>query len=264
MSPSGQEGDARSAGNPSARRDVHGLCDGVFLTAEDEAGWFRRMAKLKEEGRRRLALLPAGDSQAQAGDSQAGDSQAAEARRLLDEAEQIRNGLASVFMRLAIGLSRRFVTNQCTLDELVSEASLTLLQAIENFNVELGFRFSTYATRAIRRNLYRYVIKRRSQSRRETLCDDLLDAPDHRATELVISEGPSPSELNTIVGQLRERDAYIVRRRFGLFYESPPFTLQRVADELGVTRERVRQLENRALRQLRTLASERFAASLEA
>jgi RNA polymerase sigma factor (sigma-70 family) len=244
---------------PDRSFDASELREGRLLSAEEEALCFRRMNLLK----RKAAELvdPAAIAAATARERHRREAQAEE---LLREALAIRNGIARVFLGMSIGLSRRFVTGQFALDELASEASLTLLQAIENFNADLGFRFSTYATRAIKRNLYRFVIRRRAQERREAPADGLMEAPDHRQARPIDLDGPSPADVCAIVGELRERDAYIVRRRFGLFHEGAPFTLQRVADELGVTRERVRQLESRALRRLRDLASERFAGMEQA
>lgn len=229
--------------------DVARLVEGRLLSAEEEAACFRRMNALKERASRLETVGLFADS-----------SEAP----LLAEALAIRNGLARVFLGLSMGLARRFVNDRFPFDELASEANLTLLQAIENFDAALGFRFSTYATRAVRRNLYRHIIRQRQRSRQEAAVECLVETPDYRQTYERDLDAPTPAEVRSIVGELRDRDAYIVRRRFGLFPEGDQFTLQRVADELGVTRERVRQLENRALRQLRELATERFAGMIEA
>ena len=57
-------------------------------------------------------------------------------------------------------------------------------------------------------------------------------------------------------GVVREREEHVVRSRFGLQTRPGCFTLQRLADEYGVTRERIRQLERRALKKLRQMAME--------
>ena len=60
-------------------------------------------------------------------------------------------------MRLVMSIVKKFVTPQQAFDELLSDGILTLMQAIEKFDFDRGFRFSTYAYRSIARNAYRCV-----------------------------------------------------------------------------------------------------------
>jgi RNA polymerase primary sigma factor len=80
--------------------------------------------------------------------------------------------------------------------------------------------------------------------------DENSDQPD-----AVLSELLRGSELQSALDGLNERMRHVLELRFGLNGE-PPKTLEEVGAELGVTRERVRQLESRALRELQAAAPE--------
>jgi RNA polymerase sigma factor (sigma-70 family) len=130
-----------------------------------------------------------------------------------------------------------------------------LLYAIGKFNPQRGFRFSTYATHAIRRRLARYV--RQTQTRREVL----IDWQSNRlADQRRWSYGyqwqveKSLAQVESLLRTLSPRERYVIRARFGWGREFEPRTLQQIADEFGLSRERVRQIEQRALDKLRQQA----------
>ena len=120
------------------------LCDKQLLTADEERELFRRMnylkfraAQLREEidvDRPRSQLLE-------------------EAEQCLTEAAAVRAHIVQSNARLVVAIVKKFVSPQHSFDELLSDGMLTLLNAAEKFDYDRGFRFSTYATRAIRRNL---------------------------------------------------------------------------------------------------------------
>jgi len=181
-----------------------------------------------------------------------------EIERLLGRADRIRNQLAIVFAKLTVSIARRFANARTPLDELVSEGQATLLAAISKFDPERGFRFSTYATHALRRRLLRYLRNcQRERERFGELPQDHLLSDGHRWTLAYERRLLATLEqVERLLGHLPPRDRYILRSRYGWGREFDPRTLQDIADELGVSRERVRQLEARSLKRLRELAGD--------
>jgi len=181
-----------------------------------------------------------------------------EFRRLIERGDAIRNTLAVVFHKLVISVASHFVGPHFPLDELASEGHATLLRAIAKFDPDRGFRFSTYATHALRRRLLNYL---RDAQRRRTVTlswtqeHALID--DRRwtaARERRIEQ--AMNDIEQLARQLTSRERYVLRARFGWGREFEPRTLQQIADEFGISRERVRQLEARALEKLRQFATE--------
>jgi RNA polymerase primary sigma factor len=142
-------------------------------------------------------------------------------------------------------------------DELLSEAHITLLRCVEIFDVERGYRFSTYATNAIRHNLNRYISRQHKarQATREYVPTDTIPAPEcdnPRRREREYTD--RMSRIVKWIHKLDSREQTIVRSRFGLTQAPEKVTLQSLADQLGLSRERIRQLEIRALEKLRGMA----------
>lgn len=218
------------------------------LSADEEAALFRRMNYLKHQAdnlRQRISLNDCPPDTLDA------------IERLLDDSTQLRNYLVQVFSKLAASVARPYANAEFRVDELLSEAHITLLRCVEIFDVERGYRFSTYATNAIRHNLNRYISRQHKarQATREYVPTDSLAAP----------EGENPrrrereytdrmTRITNWIHRLDLREQTIVRSRFGLTQATDKVTLQSLADQLGLSRERIRQLEIRALDKLRVMA----------
>lgn len=220
-----------------------------LLDARQEADLFRRMNSLKYRADAARRTLNA---------STPSPSIVTEVERLLEEARRIRNHLAVVFMKLAASVARGFVGPEFPFDDLVSEGHTTLLRAIEKFDPARGFRFSTYATHAIRRNLCRYITRQRTQRQRVLAveCPESL-VDDRRWTWQFESKMETANaHLRKMLSSLAPREQSIVESRFAVGDGLKPQTLQSIADEMGISRERVRQLEQRALSKLRVMANQ--------
>ncbi len=172
-------------------------------------------------------------------------------------ANETRDAIVEANLRLVVSIARRFVNGRDGFDDLVSEGNMVLMQAAEKFDYGRGFRFSTYATHAIQRTYYRRVAKSQKQSQRfvtgsgEVLADT--------AEEAAPDQAPANARIiRTILDHAEEtldsRELVILSARFGLEKSNGPETLQVLADRLGVCKERVRQLQIRAVDKLRELA----------
>lgn len=183
----------------------------------------------------------------------------AEAEELLAMSTQIRERIVRANLRLVVSIARRFANDQYTIDELVSDGNVALLNAVEKFDFSRGFRFSTYATHAIQRDIYRLVRKRRSELSRCTLgiSEVLTRTPvDDESPLAEVVHQQNVQIVRELMGkQLNEREQQVVSLRFGLQPGSEPATLQVVADLLQVSKERVRQIELKALEKMRRHAS---------
>jgi RNA polymerase primary sigma factor len=218
------------------------------LLAADEAALFRRMNYLKHRAERLRRLIASGD---------VSSSRAlVTLERLWDESMDLRNYLVQVFSKLAVSVARPYANPEFRLDELLSEAHVTLLRCVEIFDADRGYRFSTYATNAIRHNLNRYISRQhklRRATREYVPSDDLMAAaenPRRREREYTARM----SGVNRWMRKLDARERKILQSRYGLSHESGKVTLQSLADQLGLSRERIRQLELRAIEKLRAMA----------
>ena len=163
-------------------------------------------------------------------------------------------------MRLVISIVKRFVTPQFSFDDLLSEGIRTLMIAVEKFDYGRGFRFSTYAYRAIARNGYRAVMDRQKESKRFTASSDTLagDAIEDTCTSSLDEKTWEAlrARLAQFVDQLDRRERFIIRGRYALGSHRRARTFQDLANLLGLSKERVRQLEQRAIGKLKKLAAE--------
>lgn len=227
-----------------------------ILTADEELSMFRAMNEAKfRADRLRKSLSPLEPS----------DELMDEIEALLAQADRLRNRIVCIFMKLGASIARNLANAEFPADDLKSEAYITLMRAVECFDCERGFRFSTYATHAVRRNLMRMITKCRKDKATFASTESFDELCEFRKWTWGY-ERQIAAATETLVGmidRLEDRDRYIIRSRFGLL-EGDGVSLQRIADELGVSRERVRQLERRAAERLRQMAKQENFEPLDA
>ena len=159
-----------------------------------------------------------------------------------------------------VSIAKRHVGQSDNFFELVSDGNMSLIRAVEKFDYARGNKFSTYASWAIMKNFARTIPdehKRRDRFR--TSQEEMFtSAEDVRSDqyEQESSQLQRESQVGRILERLDEREQKIIISRFGLDRNQEPLTLKEVGAEMGVTKERVRQIEARALSKLRKAAQE--------
>ena len=223
---------------------------GKFLTREQEVHLFRKLNFLKYQ---------AAKLQESIDPSRARSTDLDRVEELLREARATRNQIICSYLALVVSIVRKWTGDHQDFFDLVSEGNVTLIQASEGFDFTRGVRFTTYATRAIINNFIRRIPRdRRCRVRFATGREGLLQAlADHRDSGRADATDQEQSReiIRKMLGSLNDREQMIIVRRFGLAGDKQ--TLREVGQELGISKERVRQLESRALDKLRALAEVR-------
>jgi RNA polymerase primary sigma factor/RNA polymerase sigma factor len=180
--------------------------------------------------------------------------------RYYRQAVTVKNKLVQSNLRLVVSIAKRHVGGGASLFELISDGNMSLIRAVDRFDYARGNKFSTYASWAIMKNFIRSIQDdHRHRDRFRTGLNELFgDArdrrPDHLEQESIQSK--RETEVKRILHRLDERERQIIVQRFGLGRGQEPLTLKQVGANLGVTKERIRQLEMRALAKLRQAAEE--------
>ncbi len=228
------------------------LCERKLLSVGEERQRFRRMnyAKYRADVLRRKLDVDKPNAQ-----------EVARIERLLEIAAGDRNEIVTANLRLVISIARKFANELLTFEELLSDGIDSLMKAAEKFDFSRGFRFSTYATIAIRHTLLRVRQNWYRDRQRYVLGEELLGEattarPEPEADEFKTLSEDQHGRLLALIRRLSARDRYVLSRRFGLDGKGPAQTLQSLGEELGICKERVRQLEMRARSKILNLAKE--------
>jgi len=221
-----------------------------LLTKDEEQFYFRRMNWLKFRAASERGRLDRCRATARQMDRVDG---------LLTEAETVKAILITSNLRLVVSIAKNFVDASWTFEELVSEGNVALMRAVEKFNFALGNRFSTYATYAVQRHFFR-LSQRGRRLRSRFVSDDAALAS--QAVEPPASVQPSTAQIDSLktlfagfLEELEPRERRIVVARFG-FDGKAPRTFRELGAQMGVCKERIRQIQGRAMEKLKSMAAE--------
>ena len=179
------------------------------------------------------------------------------------KAEAYRERIAQANLALVLAMAKRSRMSEVDFSDLVSEGNMALLRAVDKFDAARGFKFSTYACRAILKAFSRIAVKL-SKYRQffPTDFDPKLEKSDYMERKRQDHEFDCADEVRLILdenrAELTDIEQDVIEHRFALGVEhqqkqgkSPPLTLEQVGKIIGVTKERVRQIQNKALLKIR-------------
>ncbi len=225
----------------------------VILTGAEERVLFLQL----NYSRHRIAEIQ--DAVRESVDARATDEQAAELLRWYRVSMQLREQIAETNLALVLAMAKRTRMSEVDFADLVSEGNMALLRAVDKFDCARGFKFSTYACRAILKAFSRQGMKlTKYRQRFPTDFDPKLEKSDHleRKREEYVSD--AAAEVKRIVMEnrceLTAIERTVIEHRFQLDTPEPDgrvMTLEQVGQIIGVTKERVRQIQNKALEKIR-------------
>jgi len=181
-----------------------------------------------------------------------------------------RSHIVQANLPLVLAMAKRTRLGGVDYNELISEGNVALLRSVAKFDCSRGFKFSTYACRAILKSFSRVAVRTaRYRCRFPTEYDPSLEKSDLLDVKREVEAGDCMSELRGVLNQnladLSDIEWTVINSRFALNAradEKPaPKTLEQVGAIIGVTKERVRQIQNKALRKLRAALEESIAAA---
>lgn len=235
------------------------------------------------------------------------------ARRVRRGDENAKKKLIAANLRLVISIAKRFIWSKLSFSDLIQEGNVWLIKAIEKFDPERDFKFSTYATWWIKQSITKAIADMSKHVRipvhlidemnsynkayqrlfQETgkeptskqIADelwfpikkvkkleeviygnvsldrdvgdekgrdklwDMIEDPNTLRPDQVAESFALRNNLDQILQMLDEREAKIIKMRYGI--DGPKYTLEQVGEEFDVTRERVRQIEQKVIQKLK-------------
>jgi RNA polymerase primary sigma factor len=249
------ESTAADVHTPSADADgpknlppyLRALYEVPLLSAEQERNLFRLYNYLKYKADKLRQQLNV---------NRIHTGQLREIEQLLLQANVAKNRIVRANLRLVVSIAKKHVGGPQGLFELISDGNVSLMMAVEKFDYSRGNRFSTYASWAIIRNFARSVPKERYQLDRFTTGqDEVLEIA--AALKSYDPNEPNLPELresiDAVLAQLKPRERTILIDHYGLDERGQSMTFDQLGRSLGISKERVRQIEIQALKKLRKI-----------
>ncbi|MDP6546139.1 MAG: sigma-70 family RNA polymerase sigma factor [Phycisphaerae bacterium] len=188
--------------------------------------------------------------------SRSSRARTAEMYRWYRRAMRLRSDLTGANLALVIAMAKRTRIPDVDFSELISEGNMALLRAIEKFDVSRGYKFSTYACRVILKSFSRLASKSGKHRRRFGLeFDASMEPGDHTEQKRQTIQNEALSRLHAILvknhAELSATEQKVIDQRFALTEGGKKKTLAVIGGEMGVSKERIRQIQRSALAKLR-------------
>lgn len=234
---------------------VAGMVEIPLLSLDEERylfAWMNFLKRRAERNRQRLSLNRPDEALVEQIESD------------LRDAIAVRNRIVQSNLRLVVALSKKLSAAKQAgaldqMSELISEGTLPLIRSVELFDVSLGNRFSTYATWAVRNQMFRFLKRRDSRIQ-------CVGGEDDRWTNRLVDDRAVPEDderratqhgelVQRLLLQLSERERIVIASRFGLDGHPQGQSLNDIAQQLGLSKERVRQIVIASLEKLHEVAN---------
>ena len=226
-----------------------------LLTKDQEQHLFRKMNFLKHRAAKMLEEIRLPSGHVDFAKLRVEDLDQIE--DYLAEAGKVKEMLIRCNMRLVTSIAKRHGGQAENFFELLSDGNMSLMRAVEKFDYSRGNKFSTYASWAIMKNFARSIPdEKRRHERFVTGSEEVFDAAEDRRTdeqEVIAAAEQASAKVNRLLEYLEPREREIIRMRAGLDSGADGMTLEKIGEKLGITKERVRQLNVRAMKKLRAL-----------
>ena len=153
-------------------------------------------------------------------------------------------------LRFVVCVARQYQDQGLSMPDLINEGNVGLIKAAEKFDEKRGLKFITYAVWWIRERILHALAVEQRHLARQFLNE--LPSPDSLITPVSQTSESLSIEMNHALSLLGERERLIIERTFGLNGQSE-MTLEEIGEGLELSRERVRQIREKAIRKLRVM-----------
>lgn len=183
--------------------------------------------------------------------------------------QETRERIVEVNMPLVLAMAKRTRLSGVDFNEMISEGNMALLRSVNKFDCTRGFKFSTYCCRAILKAFSRVAMRTgRYRSTFPVEFDPSIERSDYLETRRGEIEADFVDDLKVVLSRnmadLTQVEQTVIRQRFALGDAdgvSASKTLEQVGRVIGVTKERVRQIQNKALKKIRCAMEELYQAA---
>ncbi len=179
--------------------------------------------------------------------------------KVMDKLDELDSQIKSVKDKLILAnqplimsIAKKHQHCPLSFEELCSEALVPLMKSIEKFDFTRGYKFSTYVSWAIMKHFARTIGEASTLKHQYQLLDkEDLDRAEQGVLDIDKEQAYARSvAVQKALDKLSERERHILENRFGIDRDAEPLSLSKLGSQLGITKERVRQIESRAMDKL--------------
>jgi RNA polymerase primary sigma factor len=163
---------------------------------------------------------------------------------------EAKNRIVRANLRLVVSVARKHLRPNLFLMDLISDGNLTLMRAVESFDCHKGNRFSTYATLALMKGFARSVPQMQARDRRAIADVAALSSVSDARPTREVGRMLDRDQVEGLLSRLAPRERDVITQHYGLNQRAPA-TYEQVGYRLGLSKQRVRQIEQTALAKLR-------------